>query len=356
MAGNGNSWVKGSRVREPAEFMKPVIDPAGWTAADVAGSEDWIYRLDEADTGELLSAVGAISGRGLDIKDIARDDFAVPKLAPALAEIRDELIFGRGFAKIAGLPLDGMSRAEAAAAFWGIGCHIGRQISQNPKGHLLGHVKDLGGDYKDANTRGYLTNQEMAFHNDQCDILGLCCLHPAKSGGDHYIVSSVTLYNEMLRRRPDLVKEYDFSFYRSRKGEIPVGDEKPWNRQRIFNFTDGYFAARGVGASVFKAQDLPGVPEFTDAQKEALDLYDTLTKELAVPIRFERGDIFFLLNHVTLHSRTDYEDWPEPERKRHLLRLWLDTDGARPLPPEVARQSAGVRVEGMEFTAPLDAE
>jgi hypothetical protein len=38
---------------------------------------------------------------------------------------------------------------------------------------------------------------------------------------------------------------------------------------------------------------------------------------------FQPGDIQWLKNSVVLHKRTEYVDWPEPERKRHLLRLWL---------------------------------
>lgn len=351
----GQTWQKGSRRREPARFMQPVIDPAGWYAADVSGSSGWVYTLSEAEITEIMAAVQRVSARGLDIKDTTRDDFSIPMLARGLADMRDELMKGRGFAMIRGLPLADLSRAEVAAAFWGIGCHLGRQISQNGQGHLLGHVKDLGGDYGHATTRGYRTNAQMAFHNDQCDILALCCLHPAKSGGDHAICSSVTLYNELLKRRPDLMQEFDYAFYRSRSGELPPGETEPWQRQRIFNFEQGYFAARGVGAAIVKAQDIPGVPALTGAQKEALEMFRTLALELAVEIPFEQGDIFFLTNHVTLHSRGAFEDWPEPERKRHLLRLWLDTDGARPLPPEIARQSAGVIVPGTELTVPLDA-
>ncbi len=356
MAEPGLGWVRGSREREPAEFMKPVVDPASWSPEDISGSAGWIYTLNDDEIAEIVAAVDTVAARGLDIMDIDTESFALPGLSGSLSELREEIVFGRGFAMIRGLPVAGLDRAKTAAAFWGIGRHLGRPISQNAKGHLLGHVTDLGGDYYHATTRGYRTNAEMAFHNDQCDVLALCCLHPAKSGGDHYICSSVTLYNELLRRRPDLAQEFGFAFYRSRSGEIPPGESEPWNRQRIFNFTDGYFAARGVGVAIVKAQDLPGVPKFTEAQTEALEMFRTLAAELAVCIAFERGDLFFLNNHVTLHSRTEYEDWPEPERRRHLLRLWLDTGGARPLPPEVARQSSGVTVEGTRLTAPLEAE
>jgi hypothetical protein len=38
---------------------------------------------------------------------------------------------------------------------------------------------------------------------------------------------------------------------------------------------------------------------------------------------FEPGDMQFLRNAVILHARTQYQDWQEPDKKRHLLRLSL---------------------------------
>ena len=54
---------------------------------------------------------------------------------------------------------------------------------------------------------------------------------------------------------------------------------------------------------------------------EALDFFKAVVEEIAVDMEFHQGDIQFLHNHVTLHSRTEFEDWPEPERQRHLFRL-----------------------------------
>jgi len=349
-----NPWKRSQSVREPGELGKKLIDPADWRAEDIAGSEEWIYRLSPAEVAEIEDAVAGIEARGLDIQNITRDDFPLPRLGAGLAEVKDELLDGRGMALIRGLPVEGRTRVQVAAAFWGVGTYLGRQISQNKFGHMLGHVKDLGGDYAEANTRGYYTTARMGFHCDQCDVLALCCLHGAKSGGDHLVLSSVALYNEILARRPDLAKELGGYFYRSRKGEIPPGETEPFVKQRVFSFHEGYFAGRGVSSAIDKAQDLPGVPKLTDRQREALEMWRTLAAEMAVEIPFERGDMFFLMNHVTLHSRNAYEDWPEPERKRHLLRLWLTTPDGRPLPPELASQRDGLTVEGTVLTAPLD--
>ena len=255
------------------------------------------------------------------------------------------------FALLRGLPVERMTRFQAAVAFWGIGQHIGKPVSQNNKGHLLGHVKDLGGDYNKV--RGYMTRAHMGFHCDRADMLSLCCLHPAKSGGEHRICSSVTLYNEMLKRDPNLVHALFERFYRARAGEIPPGETEPWTRQPVFSITDGYFAARGANAAIRKAQGMPGVPKLTDVQVAAIDMYKKVADEIAFLIKFEIGDISYVSNHTVLHSRTAFEDFPEPERKRHLLRMWIST-GTRPMHPDIERDFHGVIIPGLKLTAPLD--
>lgn len=349
-----NPWQPSSRKREPAELLRPVVDPAGWYREDFAGRDSWMYRLSAAEIAELHEAVAAVEARGLDLKDVTRDDFPLPTLGATLADIAEEIMMGRGFALIRGLPVEGRSRLQVAAAFWGIGTHMGEARSQNTKGHLLGHVKDIGGNY--ATGRGYMSRDALLFHSDRADILALCCLQTAKSGGDHRICSSVTIYNEMLKRRPDLLKELTWRFYRIRKGEIPPGQpQRDWVREPIFSVEQGFLTARGPSAPVFKAQSLPDVPKLTDAQTEAIDLFMELAQEVSMGIDYEPGDISFVMNHVTQHARTDYEDWPEPERKRHLLRLWLRT-GRRPLQKDVAQALAGVIDEKTVFQTPLDAE
>lgn len=347
-----NPWQRSVVKRESAELGKPLVDPADWYPDDINGSDAWIYQLSDAEISEIEAAVAGVEARGLDIKDITKADFPLPRFADALNEVRSELLDGRGFALVRGLDLTRLNKPQFAAAFWGIGTHLGEVLCQNAAGHLLGHVKDIGEDY--AKVRGYMTRAYMPLHCDQCDFLSLACFHNAKSGGEHLVCSSVALYNEMLRRRPDLATRLGQHYYRSRKNEIPPGETEPWIKQPIFGFQDGYFAARGVSDAIDKAQGLPGVPPLTDLDNEALQMFRDVAIELAVEIPFEHGDLFYLCNHVTLHSRKSFEDWSEPERKRHLLRLWLSTKGARPLPPEIAERSEGVYVDGTVFSAPVD--
>jgi hypothetical protein len=344
-------------TRTPAVAMQPVIDPAGWSADDLRDLSQWSYTITDSDADELEAGVAAVRAKGVPHVAITRQDFPLKHFGEVLFDTRHELLDGRGIVTLRNFPLDRFDREDIAIAYLGLGTYLGNPMSQNKYGHSLGHVKDLGGDYADANTRGYMTNAEMRFHSDGCDYVGLLCLQTSKSGGASRIASSVTVYNQILRDRPELAKALTEDFYRSRSGEMAPGED-PWIKQPIFCFYEGYFSAAGAGAVIDKAQKLPGVPRFTPAQKEAIDLYRKLVDETALDLSFARGDLQFLNNFVMLHTRREYEDWPEPARKRHLLRLWLNAPDGRPVPPHLreGRAGKGVHVKGVALKAPLDAE
>jgi hypothetical protein len=343
--------------RLPAEPMQPVVDPAGWAPEVLKDLASWSYHITDGDADELAVGIAAVRRNGVGMVDMSREDFPLRAFGHVLLDVRRELLDGRGIVMMRGFPLDRFDREETAIAYIGLGSWLGETMSQNKFGHILGHVKDLGGDYDDPHTRGYMTRAEMRFHNDACDYVGLLCLQTSKSGGASRIASSVTVYNRMLDRRPDLVKLLTENFYRSRSGEVSPG-ELPYLKQPIFSFIDGYFSATGVGAVIDKAQQIPGVPKFTPAQKEAVEVYRGTVEECALDIDFERGDIQFLNNFVMLHTRRKYEDWPEPARKRHLLRLWLYDPAGRPIPQEqrAGRAGRGVNIMGVRRIAPLDVE
>jgi len=344
-------------ARAPAKVMEPVVDPAAWAPDMLADVETFTYRLNGRDADELVAGTAAFRRHGLPIEEVSRDNFPLAVFASVLADVKRELIEGRGIVMLRGFPLERLDRAGQAIAYLGLGAYLGTAMSQNKQGHILGHVKDLGGDYEDPLTRGYMTRAEMRFHSDACDYVGLLCLQPAKSGGASRVASSVTVYNRMLERRPDLAQALCADWYRSRSGEMNPGDE-PWIKSPIFCFHQGYFSALGLGAAVDKAYKLPGVPPMTRAQKEAIELYRATVEECAADMDFQPGDIQFLNNFVTLHTRRGYEDWPEPARKRHLLRLWLRDPASRPLPREIreGRTGRGVHLAGVKLIAPLDVE
>ena len=342
--------------RVPAVPMQPVIDPAAWAPDALGPVEDWAYRISDQDQEELLAAVDAFRKRRLPLPEVNRENFPLKKLKDVLADIRRELIGGRGMVMIQNFPVDRLDREGIAIAYMGLGSYLGEKMVQNKYGHVLGHVKDIGENYGTTG-RSYNTSAEVRFHSDACDYVGLLCLHPAKKGGTSRVASSVTLYNKMLERRPDLVEVLTKDFYRSHKGEMTPGS-CPWYKQPIFCFTDGYFCAIGAGSTIEKVLRLPGVPPLTPEQQEAIALYRSIVDEFAADIEFKQGDIQFLDNHVTLHSRREFEDWAEPHRRRHLLRLWLRDPTGRPIPVEQrgSRRDKGGQIDGLQMIAPLDVE
>src|SRR4029078_12573030 len=74
-----------------------------------------------------------------------------------------------------------------------------------------------------------------------------------------------------------------------------------------------------------RAQELPDVPPLTSEQNAAIEMMEQTANDpgFYLDMEFRPGDIQLLKNSIILHKRTAYEDWDEPERKRHLLRLWL---------------------------------
>jgi hypothetical protein len=341
----------------------PIGGPSAWRGGEMAKSAEWIYTLSAREIDEIAAALDGVKRRKLDIMDVSRATFPLPTLGPALDRIHRELLQGRGFVLIRGIPRAKYSTADMATIFWAVGAYFGRAVSQNGKGHVLGHVRDLGYRIEDPNVRTYQTTRRQYYHADSCDVVGLICLQKARRGGLSAIVSSVTLYTEMLARDPALTRVLFEPFCVDRRGEVPPG-MKPYYTIPVFNWHAGLLTTYYVRRYIESAQRFEDVPRLTDQQIKALDLFDSLADDPALHLKmyFEPGDIQLLHNHQILHDRTHYEYWLEPERKRHLLRLWLCPPDGRPM-PEVFTQRwgsvaigdrGGTRVAGMTLNAPLE--
>ncbi|MBS0521821.1 MAG: TauD/TfdA family dioxygenase [Proteobacteria bacterium] len=339
--------------------------PAAWYGPEMTSRHDWLMMLTPAEVAEVEAAVAPLAAREADIAAITAADFPLPTLGPKLkARVKEEVLNGRGFLMMRGLPVERWTTREAATAFYGLGAHLGSARSQNGKGHVLGHVRDLGLDVKDPNVRIYQTHERQTYHTDSCDIVSLLCLKTAKSGGLSALVSSMTIFNEMRRRRPDLLKLLFEPLATDRRGEVPEG-QKPYFEIPVFNWHKGFLSAIYQRQYIDSAQRFPDAPRLTPQQVEALDMFDALANDpkLHMFAEFRPGDVQFVHNHTLLHDRTGFEDWPEPERRRHLLRLWLAANDARPLPEVFAQRygsvtvgnRGGIIVHGTRLHAPLEA-
>lgn len=344
----------------------PVSGPAVWYGRELRQRDDWVRHFSSAEVAELDAAVRAFKGSGQPLAEISPASFRLPAVGAALGMVLDELLEGRGFVMLRGLPVERYTREEQAIAYMGIGSYLGAARSQNAEGHLLGHVKDLGLDINDPKVRYYQTSRRLEYHTDSVDVVGLLCLKTAKSGGESFIASSMTLYNEILARRPDLLPALFEPFATDRRGEVPEGMQ-PWFDMPVYHRHAGRLSCIYVRQYIESAQKhFPGAKRLTRAQVEAMDLMDELLNDPQVHLSmaFLPGDMQFLHNHQILHSRNDFENWPEPARHRHLLRLWLAPDAARPLPDIFAPRYGGVApgrrggimVAGTTPRVPLEAE
>lgn len=319
--------------------IEPVAAPAAWRGDRLDPSE-WREELDAADREELLEAIAAARATGVPTGALRPEDVPMPRLAARIEAWRRELAEGRGFLLISGIPVEAWSDEEAGVFFWAFGLHLGLPGAQNAEGDLLGHVVDTGEEADSPFVRRYRTAGDIAFHCDAADVVGLLCLRAAQQGGASRIASSVTIYDEILRRRPKLVARLYEPFALDLRGETREG-QPGWapvtpcrhaeGRLRTFYHSD-YFRSATRHADV---------PPFTPEEQELLDLYEEIaaTPGIHLDMELAPGDVQLLSNHTAVHARTAYrddlagadqdgDDTADPRGGRHLLRLWLSLDGA----------------------------
>jgi len=306
---------------------EPIAGPAAWRAHDLERDDGWITTLDATAIAELACARDCARAHGLDLDTMRREDFDLPTLGPVVRRWADELTTGRGVVLVRGLPVETWGADDAALVYWGIGLHLGRPGAQNIAGERLGHVVDTGEDAANPFVRRYRTAGDIAWHCDLADVVGLLCLRTARRGGASRIVSSVSVYDGLLARRPDLIDRLYEAVALDRRDEAATGPG--WvpaipcryaaGRLRTFYHAD-YFR------SAARHPDAPVGPR----ERELFDVYEAVANDPALHYDMELrpGDVQLLSNHVILHARTAYEDGPGLASKRHLLRLWLSVEGA----------------------------
>lgn len=350
----------------PAGLPERLDGGAAWRGPALQREGGWLQTLTEPELAELQAAtapwLAQVEADAAALNRLSTAGFVLPTLGPRLAGLRDELQRGRGFVLLRGLPVARWGRRFAAVAFYGLGAHLGRPRPQNAQGHLLGHVRDVGLRADDPAVRIYQTHERQTFHTDSCDIVGLLCLQTARAGGESALVSSVTLYNELRARRPDLAAWLFQPLATDRRGEVPPG-AKPYFEIPVFNWHQGAFAAIYQRQYVNSAQRLADAPRLAPAHVAALDALDALANDPALNLQMALapGDLQFVHNHRLLHDRMAFDDWPEPARRRYLLRLWLAPDDGQPLPPVYAQrygsvapgQRGGVSLPGVAGVMPL---
>jgi hypothetical protein len=315
-------------------FEGLVVDASVWTGADLQRDQSWIIELTPDQAREIRAAVDAV--RQMPIDKISRDMFRLPAWKATFDHIDRELEGGRGFVLMRGMPLDGLEMDDIKRLYWGFGIQLGEPVSQNKFGNLICHVRNEGARYGTQNSRGYNSNMALKVHNDSTDVVGLLCVRQAKSGGQSIICSATAIYNEFVKRRPDLLDQLYEGFHYHLRGEERPGH---WgvtpHRIPTFSYVAGKLSCRYVRNAIQLVPERTGVP-LTHRERETLDLFDEIatSPQVAYAMELRRGDLQLLNNYATVHTRTAFEDFEDPALVRHLMRLWLRTYNTRPLAPE----------------------
>lgn len=357
------------QLRPYSEFPKEITGETVWKAEDyINNPERWVHVFNEEEIAELSSVADKFIQDKIPLTGISQDTFRLSKLSTLLASIRTEILNGKGFILFKGFPVEKWGNHKSAVAYMGLGTYLGYFVSQNGRGHVLGHVKDLGEDSTQIDkVRIYRTNARQFFHADDSDIVGLLCIARALQGGESDIVSSHHVWNTLQKERPDVAETLTKPiWYFDRKGEVSIGEE-PYIKTSVFYLETG---ANGRVYSKWDPYYVKSLSRFSEAgvipplspeQVEAAKVLEETCHRLRLHMILEIGDIQFLSNEHVLHARTEYKDHAPPAPRRHLMRLWLATpesEGGWKLPFHDSKEKkrGGIQVNDQAPVAPLDAE
>ncbi|MCL1142400.1 TauD/TfdA family dioxygenase [Shewanella gaetbuli] len=311
--------------RPHQEVANQAVDsPAAWRSSELPPLEQVAYILSSAEVSEIKQAVAHAESLNKPTLELTRDDFPLPSLDEKFPLWRDTIHRGLGFQVIRGVPVDDWNKAQAELFFWCFGLHLGTPGLQNPEGHLLGHVNDLGVQGEDPTARLYKTASHINFHCDAADVVGLLCLKKAKAGGHSRIASSVTVFNDLVSSHPHLAKKlFDKRFVDNRDKEVNSPDGAIEVQPCCY--------ADGTLRTFYHLDYFKSVPRhdaveaLTDEDHALFEMYEKIANDPknCFDMSLEPGDIQLISNHTTLHARTEFEDDIDPDKRRHLLRLWL---------------------------------
>lgn len=323
------------------KLLDPIEGPSAWKAAELTADSSWIHHLTDGQIAELDNAVDAINRRGRADAPFAKADFPLPELSAVLDDVMLGVEEGRGVAILRGLPLERYDATSTRTLYWGIALYLGEAISQNSRGELIAEVTDKGNDHDDMNVRGYKTRAELQPHVDSCDMTTLLCVNAAKVGGDSMVTSAMAIYNEVLDKHPEYLDTFYQGWFHDLRGEGVTGriDEVTENAIPIFCYHAGYLSCAFNSRIMRSAREKLG-PPLTQIEDDAIDLILTLARrdDLRYRMQLRPGDIQIINNYTVLHSRSEYVDHEQTDRKRCLLRLWLSFHRQRPMPSGFANR------------------
>jgi alpha-ketoglutarate-dependent taurine dioxygenase len=307
-----------------------------WTR-DTIAPNDWTVVLSAAALAELRAVRDEIRRAPVPMFLLDPRDFELDACRAVMDEVRRVTRDGPMFAVLDRLPLDEMTRDEAIAIYWLLSSLLARPVAQKLNGQMFYDVMDTGAKLKPGSgIRPTVTNVDLRFHNDNSynetppDYVCLFCLHPARSGGTSQVMSVATVHDALARRHPELMPRLYKPFWYDRHAEHQPDEPATYAAPIFERGPDGAVKARLALSEIHAGYALRG-ERLDNETAAALDAVQSVfdLPELHVELQFESGQIQYVNNRATGHARTEFVDFPEPERKRHLVRLWLRDGGKR---------------------------
>ncbi len=311
--------------------------PGAWRRADVR-TEDYLVILSPACLDEIQRAADTVARFPLPTVLLDPADFELAQCRAAMTRVRARLDGGVRFALVDRLPLEALSAEAVTAVYWLLSSLVARPVAQKLDGTMIYNVHDTGAAaLPGSGVRPDKTNIELKPHNDNSynttppDYVGLLCVRPARRGGRSLVTSFLTAHNLMLEHHAALLPRLYRPFWFDRQREYFPG-EPPIFAAPVYEY-DGTLRARFSAHQINGGYALKGEPidaAGTAAMTALLDMFDD--PDLTFDFDLAPGQLQFVNNRAIGHSRTAFEDFPEPERRRHLVRLWLRDHGRRAYP------------------------
>ncbi|MGF6757382.1 TauD/TfdA family dioxygenase [Paraburkholderia sp. GAS42] len=318
---------------DPEVRRVPFTGPIAWDSKSLA-DDDGVIHLNAACRKELDQLVETLRANPLQTALLDAAEFALPACRQMMAEAKRWLEDGPGFVIVDKLPVSEYGVGDSQAVYWVLSQLVARPVAQSWDGKLVYDVRDLGKPPGNG-VRPDITNAEQNFHTDNSynlyapDYVSLLCLQPAMEGGISSIVSFYTVYNNMLKHNPELLprlyRPYLFDRQREHAPEDPAVISHP-----LFQTVEDKLVCRLSHRHVINGYAMAGI-EMDHEAREALEVLEETMREpqWCREFFFEPGQIQIVDNKRCGHRRTGFTDYPEPERKRHLVRLWLRDQGRR---------------------------
>jgi alpha-ketoglutarate-dependent taurine dioxygenase len=263
----------------------------------------------------------------------------VAPLDPALVTDTVDVVRRFGFAIIESPPseLSGEAIERRSDQLLAFGDTLGVPVAQSPRRALVEDVKDYSDVDEHDDNRGYRSGGELTPHSDPPTLILLHCLQPARTGGESSLVSVASIVERMEQRAPGSVDELfaplpDWSV----AGQYGISEEGPAPHHRpVLTRHEGVLSCVLYRPYIERAAEAIGAP-LSPAQRAALDLFEECSASHDLTLRFvlQPGQTLVLHNRSVLHARTDFVDWPELDRRRHLLRMWIDAPETFPVHPD----------------------